>query len=642
MKRLLIIAIVFNLSLSIYSQNFLDTLQHKLGDAGNDSTKIELYFKLISKKSIAQSIKDSLLKVVDNHFNKDCFSKCFILYKNGQVCESKNSSDEAVKLYLLSTKESENCNNYAGVARAKCRLGFINNRQKNYQAAIEYLHSSIFYSQKCNDVYDLSEAFTILGTLYKNTDVIDSALFYHNKALDIRSKLGNKKLLSLTYNNIGLVYKKKKEYRKALGFINKAYDLVIELKDNRGTATLNNNKANVLRLLNKPAEAIKCALMARDTAFKFKTSDNYLNSLTTLAEAYEANGDYKNATETYKGHIKALDSIKVSEINAEYQDLQAKYESDKKDTELAKKEQNLKLAESENSRKNTILIFSLIALVLASVAALFILRSYKLSKKNAIQLAGKNKIISEKNKEITDSINYAKNIQQSLLTSEKIFNENTKDHFIYYQPKDIVSGDFYWAHKNESGFFVVCADCTGHGVPGAFMSLLGISYLNEVIGNHEIRQPDLILNELRNKVISGFSMSGNNDGMDLSLICIEGNTLRASAANNPVWIIRKKVNLVINADKSPIGKHHGEIKDFNRTLLSLEPGDLIIQFTDGFADQFGGAKGKKFKYGHLEKLLIEHSEKNLDEIYNILKENLTIWKGDHEQVDDILIMGIRI
>lgn len=617
-------------------------MSQKLSKAENDSVKIELYFKVVQKKRTTQSVRDSLIYILKEKFIKNCFNNAYIPYKLGQFYESKNSADEAAKLYLDALANGEKCNSHAAISRALNRLGRLNNRQKNYRAAIDFLHQSSYHCKLCGNEYDLSENFTTLGTIYKNSEIIDSALYYHNKALDIRLKLADKKLISLTYNNIALVYKRKKEYETALTFLNKAYDLVIELKDNKGTASLNNNKANVLRLLKKPKEAIQFAIMSKDTAFKYRSTENMLNSLTTLAEAYEADGNFKMSAESYKTHLRIFDSIKLNETNSDYQELQAKYESDKKDAELLKKESNLKLSESENSKKNIVLVFSLLALVLASVASIFIFRSYKQSKRNALDLADKNTVISLKNKEITDSINYAKNIQQSLLSSAQTFSTNTKDYFVFYQPKDIVSGDFYWAQLTDEGFMVVCADCTGHGVPGAFMSLLGVSYLKEIVLNQKSNRPDLILNELRKKVIAEFDINNNNDGMDLSLISIKGDSLKAAAANTPIWIIRNKQNLIIKPDKYPIGKHHGEEKDFSLNTFSLMDGDLIIQFTDGFADQFGGPEGKKFKYKNIEKLIIENSEKPLPEIHLLLKNSLHNWKGNIEQVDDILIIGIRV
>lgn len=642
MFRLRIFILLFFISGFTRSQNFLDTLNDKLSKAKNDSVKIELYFKCIHKKHASDKTKDSLIKIVTTKIASDCFNTPYISYKLGQFHETKNSIDEAAKWYLQSLAEGENCRSDAALARANNRLGKLNVRQKNYKSAINYLHKSNYYCKKCGDIYDLAENFSALGTIYKNSKELDSALLYHNKSLEIRLKINDKKLISLTYNNIALVYKNKKDYQKALEYLNKAYDLVIELKDNRGTASINNNRCNLYRHLKKTKEAVKFGEMARDTAFKFKAGENYLNSLNSLALAYESNGDYQKSISSYKRHIEAFDSIRQNDVNTDYQELQAKYESDKKDAEILQKENSLKLTESESSRKNLVIVFSFIALLLVIIASFFIYRSYKQSKKIAAELDVRNKVISEKNKEITDSINYAKNIQQSLLSSDKIFADNTQDHFILYLPKDIVSGDFYWAQKTNSDFIVVCADCTGHGVPGAFMSLMGISYLKEIINHRNITRPDSILNNLRNMVIEGFSSQNNRDGMDVSLISIQQMKLQASAANNAIWLIRNQVNQLIRPDKFPIGIHHGETRDFTLNSVELQKGDLIILFTDGYADQFGGENGKKFKYKNIEKLILENSHCSLPELKEKLHKRLIDWKGINEQVDDILMIGIRI
>jgi serine phosphatase RsbU (regulator of sigma subunit) len=276
------------------------------------------------------------------------------------------------------------------------------------------------------------------------------------------------------------------------------------------------------------------------------------------------------------------------------------------------------------------------------VAVVFIFRSYRQSKRNAKDLASKNKLIGEKNKEITDSINYAKNIQQSLLTSENVFKENTKDYFLLFMPKDIVSGDFYWAQKIGDEFLVICADCTGHGGPGAFMSLLAISNLKETTFHKKILRPDLVLNDLRKHFIDSFSLSDNKDGMDASLIKIKGKHMEMAAANNPIWIIRKGQNMVIKPNKFPIGKHHGEVTDFSLNGFELEENDLLMMFTDGYADQFGGPKNKKFKYKKMEQLIISNSHLPLAELKAIMEKEMKGWKGANEQIDDILLLGIRI
>ena len=257
--------------------------------------------------------------------------------------------------------------------------------------------------------------------------------------------------------------------------------------------------------------------------------------------------------------------------------------------------------------------------------------------------------LEQKNKDITDSINYAKRIQRALLASDTLLNKNLPEYFVYYKPKDIVSGDFYWANFVNGKFLIITADCTGHGVPGAFMSLLNISLLNEITLLKKIIQPDLILNHIREQIITTLNPEGieqeGRDGMDCILCAFDfnNNKLEFSAANNPLWIFRKQ-NLKIEefkADKQPVG-FHGIYKPFTLQSIELNKGDIVYCFTDGFADQFGGPKGKKFRYKQLETILQTNSHLPMSEQKNILDKTFNEWKGDLEQVDDVLIIGIRI
>jgi serine phosphatase RsbU (regulator of sigma subunit) len=256
-------------------------------------------------------------------------------------------------------------------------------------------------------------------------------------------------------------------------------------------------------------------------------------------------------------------------------------------------------------------------------------------------------IIEEKNKDILDSIHYAKRIQGALLASEQVMKEHLRDYFVFYKPKDIVSGDFYWMDETgEKELLLLAGDCTGHGVPGAFMSLLNISILNELAGN-KLSNPAEILNEQRKHIIRALNPPGaeiSKDGMDCVLCKFDfsNNTLQFACANNPLWIIRDGNLLEFSPDKMPVGVHEGIVGDFKLQETKLEKGDLIYLLTDGFADQFGGPKGKKFKYSQLKEKLVGISFRNMEEQQQLLEEIFTGWKGGLEQVDDVLIIGVRI
>lgn len=257
-------------------------------------------------------------------------------------------------------------------------------------------------------------------------------------------------------------------------------------------------------------------------------------------------------------------------------------------------------------------------------------------------------IIHEKNREIMDSMHSAKRIQHALLASDTTLKKYLPEYFVLYKPKDIVSGDFYWANMVDNKFIMITADCTGHGVPGAFMSLLNISYLNEAIIEKKITSPEKILDYVRGQVISSLNPEGSDfeskDGMD-AVLCVydfKGLWLRFACANNPLWVVRKNDLIKFKPDKMPVGMHYGEEKPFSANTLGLRKGDIVYTFTDGYADQFGGPKGKKFKYKALKELLLSIQDKSMAEQKIILEETFTSWKGSLEQVDDVLVIGIRV
>ena len=257
--------------------------------------------------------------------------------------------------------------------------------------------------------------------------------------------------------------------------------------------------------------------------------------------------------------------------------------------------------------------------------------------------------LEHKNKEIVDSINYAQRIQKSLLASDQLLQKNLKDYFVFFQPKDIVSGDFYWgAELSDKRFALVTADSTGHGVPGAIMSMLNISCLNEAIEGQKLLQPKDILNYTRYKVIKHLSndgsQEGGKDGMDCSLICFDflNNKFNYSAANNPIWIIRNNELIELKPDKMPVGKHDRDSESFNQNEIELQKGDVIYTLTDGMPDQFGGPKGKKYMYKQLKELLLSISQLPMVQQKEKLFSEFIKWKSDMEQVDDVLLIGVRV
>ncbi len=261
-------------------------------------------------------------------------------------------------------------------------------------------------------------------------------------------------------------------------------------------------------------------------------------------------------------------------------------------------------------------------------------------------------LVEEKNKEITDSINYAKRIQEAMFPSKEIKYRLFPDAFVLFEPRDVVSGDFYWFTEKNGKRIIASVDCTGHGVPGAFMSMIGISFLNEIVNERGITQPGLILGELRNLIIKALKQTGvvgeSKDGMDISLLAFDDkkSTVEFAGANNPLLMFRKEGSSYTieetAPDKRPIGYFRGEGLPFTNHSIKFQKGDTFYLFTDGYADQFGGPKGKKLKHKNFIELLLTLQEESMLDQEKRLLRSFNEWKGDLEQIDDVLVIGVRV
>ncbi|MBK9190501.1 MAG: tetratricopeptide repeat protein [Crocinitomicaceae bacterium] len=409
--------------------------------------------------------------------------------------------------------------------------------------------------------------------------------------------------ISRALNDIGAIYYKLKEYDLAIKNITEALEIRKETKIKHFILGSLIDLANVYADSNKTELALGCLLEAEPVAIETKHNGRLAAVYQQMATMYKALGEIEKALVTYEKLLAVNALISASE----------------KENKISQTELKLVKEKEEEIER---------------------LRNVEL--KNAYE------VIAEKNKEITDSIHYAKRIQNTILSPDDELKKYLGEYFIFFQPKDIVSGDFYWSmvmkrpYGNEDFYLAVC-DSTGHGVPGAFMSLLNTNLLNEAIYEKQIEEPNLILNYVRQRLIDSISKEGQKDGFDGILIryCRHSKKIAYAAANNVPVLVRKNELTELKADKMPVG--FGEKKDsFTLHEMDVIPGDHLYLFTDGYADQFGGEKGKKFKYRSLHELIC----KNASLPVHAQKENLAVvfenWKGSLEQVDDVCILGFRV
>ncbi len=347
------------------------------------------------------------------------------------------------------------------------------------------------------------------------------------------------------------------------------------------------------------------------------------------------------------------DSIANQETRKASLKTQFQYEYDKKEALLKEQQEKERLLADEKSNRQKIVIWSVIfGLVLVVGFSVFIFNRLQLTKKQKIiiekqkdEVETQKHIVDEKQKEILDSLTYAKRLQEAILPPENYWKDIFPESFVFYKPKDIVAGDFYWLEKINDLVFFAAADCTGHGVPGALVSVVCSNALNRTVLEFGITNPGKILDKTRELVISTFEKSNEEvkDGMDISLCClnIKTNELLWAGANNPLWLVQNNQIIEVKADKQPIGKY-AEQKLFTTHTIQLNKGDSIYIFTDGYADQFGGISGKKFKYKQLKEFILSNHTLATVEQKQRLDDLFLNWKGNLEQIDDVCIIGIKM
>lgn len=536
----------------------------------------------LGNKKLLFSIYNSIGSMYGNN---DLYDKSLeYFYKAFEIAEELN----------LSQQKASILNNIAGVIYQTSKLD-----PAKVKAAKDYILRSINILKQINSDDDLIAKYNNVAVMYCDINNCDSALYFLNESKKIIDEKNLPDDLIQYYSTVGRVYVEKNKIDSAIKYYNLS---ILEAKK------LNNIEWQY---------------------------ENYLS----LADAYEINGDYKKAFEYFAKFYYLKDSIVSKENVAKAADLQNKLEREKKEMIIEK----LKANEVRNKIVNYALI---IGSALIFLLFLMIFSRYRIKKRSEVLLQRQNILISQKNKDVSDSIHYAKKIQDAILPGEEFAKKIFLNSFIYYQPKDIVSGDFYWCgEKNNLKFFAV-ADCTGHGVPGALMSMLGGTFLNEIIITRGIKEPNIILDELKRSIVT--SLNKNNemnqtDGMDISLIVLdpEKNELVYAGANNSIYIIRNNELNELKPNKQPVGLYYKDITPFTSQKFTLQTNDTVYLFTDGFADQFGGIKGKKYKYSTFKSLLLKINGLSMTEQKNNIHKESIAWKGDVEQTDDILIVGIK-
>ena len=579
------------------------------------------------------------------------------------------------------------------IADQLASLGDMYRLQDLNTTALNFLFQSMYLYKELDAKSELAHVLGLIGDLERCIDQHDDALYYLNQGLDIALKNNFLKEQTFCYSSLGGTYQLMGQFDRAYASYTKGLKIASELKDTMRIIDFHYSIGDLLVDKQEPEEAIKylekgielCRLdndryyqafchMGLSRAYLSK--QDYDRSIKEglaaysigqelkaygfsseaseiLFQAYAVKNDFRNA---YK-YLKIVKDNSDSTLSSAKIKQQAKLEINFKNSYQEKQDSLLRFAqqkqkdiehESELKEQKLYGIIGIAGLLVALVIVIIVYRSYKKEKRSSEIIHKQKRIVDTKNKEILDSINYAKKIQQAIIPTHNELKNVFAESFVYLLPKDIVSGDFYWvANTGQQAFFAV-ADCTGHGVPGGFMSMLGTALLNEIINEKSIYEPADILDMLKPKIIMALRQSDNanenRDGMDIALLRINLNNMELSFAGayNSLYLLRKGKLQEFKGDKFPIGFADTSGRQFFQHKITLEERDTLYLFTDGFPDQFGGPKGKKYKYKRLEETLTLIGSLPMNEQREALTASLHSWKGDLEQVDDICIAGIRI
>jgi len=587
----------------------------------------------------------------------------------GLVFQDHGNYDKAIINFNNSLKIYEEIGDQNGIAQCYNDIANIYYDQEDHEKALEYYNKNLKTYELIENRQGIVGTLSNIGNVYYTQDNYKKAIDYYNNSYKIAQEIGNKKGMANALNNIGIIYNDLSNYKKAIDNHNESLVLRKEINDRQGIATSMNNIGIIYYKQGYYKKAISYSKKALSIAIDLNISLQTKNASNALFKAYKANGQNLLALEMHELYIKTRDAIQSKEnqkeiINQEYKH-QYEKQADSLKSEQAKKEalteaEQLRkddISQKESEKKNLIISAGAALLLLIILFTIFIINRLRITKKQKFVIEQQKTeveqqktisetqklIVEEKNKEIIDSINYAKRIQAAILPPKRLIEDILDDSFILYKPKDIVAGDFYWIAQKDDKVMFAAADCTGHGVPGAMVSVICNNGLNRAVREYGLTEPGLILDKTRKIVVQEFEKSEDDvkDGMDIALCTLFGNKLEYAGAHNPLWIIRNDELIETKANKQPIGKFENPLP-FTTHNFDLQKGDMIYIFSDGFSDQFGGEKGKKFKSANFKKLLLRIHNKSMEKQKSIINETFDNWKSNLEQLDDVCVIGVRV
>jgi serine phosphatase RsbU (regulator of sigma subunit) len=615
-------------------------------------------------------------------------------YFKGYLFYSKADYSQSLEQYTIARKIYNALNDKNGISKTLNGTASIYADQMQSEFAVKYYLECLDLYNETEDKKGRYEIYNNIGNVYayqgiynENLDLqkryYDTALTYYSKTKIIAEELNDQAGLAGYYMNAGNILIMKGDLTNSEINYKKCLEIYLEIEGKQGISLAYHNIGNLELELKNYILAEENFIKSLEISKKANFTYDIYTTTSAMYEMYKSTGNYEKALETFEMYKAVEDSIENQDNKNAYIKEKYKYEYElKADADSIVRQEEIKVNEAEKARSNaeaekrkSQITFLIIGLMLAGIFWFIIYKRLRITQKQkriidlqkeAVEkqkgkIQNQHNLLEESHKSISDSIKYAERLQLAILPSKQDLNNNLGNGFVLFKPKDVVSGDFYWMQKVGDVVLFAAADCTGHGVPGAMVSVVCSNALNRSVKEFGLLNPAEILNKTREIVIETFSRSGEDvkDGMDISLCAIHKEYISFAGANNPLWVVQEsskpigeefnKAKMVekngfklleITGNKQPIGRYERQV-DFTQVTLPISKGMSIYLFTDGYADQFGGPRGKKLKYGPFKKAILDLQGQKMSDQKEKLENIFNDWSADLEQVDDVCVIGVK-
>jgi serine phosphatase RsbU (regulator of sigma subunit) len=627
-----------------------------MGEEKMDLLK-ELAFNEMNDRELSLKYAEELIRLAEIENNARFLFSGY--NSKGEYYKKTGALDMALEIFFKAVNIAIDSKRLNDEAIGYISIADVYAAMENYMNAEQFYNKSIVILRSTADSIPLASALLNAGDTYYNMERYEDALRCFEEAGPIFRKLDY--LIGSAYNlgNVGMIYAKQGKDSLAKNNINEAISILEESGDYYPISVYLTIMSDIYLKQNDFATALGYSKRSLELATASSLKEQIAAANLQLSELYEQAGNWEEALRYYKNHILYRDSIRNLEAIQQMADVRT-------DFEVAQKQSEVDLLTRQRRNQKVINILATATLVLIIMLAIGLYRRYIFIKNTNVKISTqRDEIESQRDllethrdlvvlqkDEIIESINYAQRIQSAMLPPETYFSELFKDHFILYKPRDIVSGDFYWIKQVKHYIVLVVADCTGHGVPGAFMSMLGMSNLNEIVQRREITQANQVLNELRTQIKVSLRQHGkrdeSKDGIDMAICVLDLKSMEMqyAGANIPLYVIKNVKGTPglkeIKPDQMPLGYYQSTDISFVNHDIQLDKGDAFYMFSDGYIDQKGGKEEKKFLSKNFKNLLLEIHDQAMPDQKEMLEKTLSDWMGDHTQIDDLLVIGVRV